>query len=140
MNMTVKVTGMDELKKEMKAVMEEMKKACGDGTEACADRLASIVRRNAPRGPTGNLQKAVTTKKLPDKPYYPAVTMVGLDYGIAPHQHLVEFGTGPREHASGKSVGAARPNPFFRQSIDEAHFVTDMMRSHCKKPIEKRGG
>jgi hypothetical protein len=130
--MIVKVEGMDVLKKEMKAVMEEMKKACGEGTEACADHLAGIVRRNAPRGPTGNLQKAVTTKKLPDKPYYPAVTMVGLDYGIAPHQHLVEFG---------KSVGTMPASGFFRKSIDEGRRqIVGTMQTYCRKPIERRGG
>lgn len=138
---TIKVTGMDALKKEMKAVMEEMKKACGEGTDACADRLAAIVRRNAPRGPTGNLQRAVTTKKLPDKPYYPAVTMVGLDYRIAPHQHLVEFGTGPRQHASGKSVGTMPASGFFRKSIDEGRRqIVGTMQTYCRKPIERRGG
>lgn len=139
MKMTFTVTGMDELKKEMKAVMEEMKEACGEGTEAAADRLAGILRRNVPEGPRGNLKKAVTTKKLPDKPYYPAVTMVGLDYGIAPHQHLSEFGTGPRQHRSGKSVGAMPATGFFRKSIDQGRKqITGTMASSCRKPIERR--
>ena len=136
MRMIVKVEGMDVLKKEMKAVMEEMKKACGEGTKACADHLAGIVRRNAPRGDRQSAESH-SPKKLPDKPYYPAVTMVGLDYGQAPHQHLVEFGTGPRRHASGKSVGTMPASGFFRKSIDEGRRqIVGTMQTHCRKPIE----
>lgn len=36
----------------------------------------------------------------------------------APHAHLVEFGTGPRHHASGKYVGFVAPRPFLRPAWD----------------------
>ena len=144
---TVKVTGMDALKKEMKAITEEMKRACGEGTDACADRLAAIVRRNAPdgppnpkRGPGLKIKNNVITKKLPDKPGYPSVTMVGIDAKVG-HQHMVEFGTGPRQHASGKSVGTMPASGFFRKSIDEGRRqIVGTMQTHCRKPIERRGG
>ena len=38
----------------------------------------------------------------------------------APHAHLVEFGTGPRFHKSGKYVGAVMPEPFMRPAWDAA--------------------
>ncbi len=135
-----KITGMDELKKEMNQLLQEMKEAAGEGVQDGAERLAEVVRRNAPRGPTGNLKDAVTTKKLPDKPGYPSTTLVGLDYGIAPHQHLVEFGTGPRYHKSGKSVGSMPASGFFRESIEQAGYVVDMVRTKAKNPVKKRGG
>jgi|GEM_PF-2677787 hypothetical protein len=140
MALKFKITGMDELKKEMNQLIKEMREATGEGVQESAERLAGVVRRNAPEGPTGNLGKAVTTKGLPDKWGYPPTTLVGLDYGIAPHQHLVEFGTAPRHHKSGKSVGAMPASGFFRASIDEAGYIVDIMRKHAKKPIKKRGG
>lgn len=36
----------------------------------------------------------------------------------APHAHLVEFGTAPRFHKSGKSVGRMPANPFVRPAWD----------------------
>lgn len=36
----------------------------------------------------------------------------------APHAHLVEFGTGPRFHKSGKYVGIMPPDPFLRPAWD----------------------
>lgn len=36
----------------------------------------------------------------------------------APHAHLVEFGTGPRYHKSGKYVGIMPPDPFLRPAWD----------------------
>lgn len=36
----------------------------------------------------------------------------------APHAHLVEWGTGPRFHKSGKYVGAAAPQPMLTPSWD----------------------
>lgn len=40
------------------------------------------------------------------------------DGSPAPHAHLVEFGTGPRTHASGKYVGAVMADPFMRPAWD----------------------
>lgn len=37
----------------------------------------------------------------------------------APHAHLVEFGTGPRFHESGKYVGAVMADPFMRPAWDQ---------------------
>lgn len=36
----------------------------------------------------------------------------------APHAHLVEFGTGPRYHKSGRYVGIMPPDPFLRPAWD----------------------
>lgn len=40
------------------------------------------------------------------------------DGSHAPHAHLIEFGTGPRRHRSGKNVGAVTPDPFMRPAWD----------------------
>lgn len=141
MALKFKIEGMEELKAEMNRLLGEMREATGDGVEACAESLAEIVRNNTPVGKTGNLKRAVGTKKLPNKWGYPPTTLVGVDYKIAPYQHLVEFGAGPRYHKSGKSVGAMPASGFFRRSIDQAAGrIENIIRSHAKKPIERRGG
>lgn len=40
------------------------------------------------------------------------------DGSHAPHAHLIEFGTGPRFHKSGKYVGYVTPQPFMRPAWD----------------------
>ncbi|TFL16429.1 hypothetical protein [Jannaschia formosa] len=40
------------------------------------------------------------------------------DGSHAPHAHLIEFGTAPRFHKSGKYVGAVSPDPFMRPAWD----------------------
>lgn len=40
--------------------------------------------------------------------------IVGAEYSIAPHQHLVERGTVARTHKSGKSTGVMPARPFMR--------------------------
>ena len=139
MKMKVEVKGMKELEREMKKVVAEMKDALQMGTEEAASSVANIIRSNAPAGPTGNLKKSVTTKLLPRKRDYPEVTMVGCDYSIAPHQHLVEFGSGPRYHASGKYVGQMPANPFFRRSIDGARgLIKNRIEERARGPIKRR--
>lgn len=47
--------------------------------------------------------------------------MVSVYVGAAPAKraHLTEFGTGPRQHKSGKSTGQARPFPFLRPAWEQ---------------------
>ena len=124
----VKITGMKELKQNMDAVIKELEDALEGGVDDAAEYAAGIVRRNTPVGPTGNLQAAVTTKPLPRKRNYPPNTMVGLDYKIAPHQHLVEFGT-----------VKSRANPFFRRSIDQAKAgIKGRIGDSAKSVIDRR--
>lgn len=126
----VKVTGMDEIKREMKRVVKEMEGELQMGTNEAAERVASMLKANAPRGPTGNLARSPATKPLPPRHGYPQVTIVGCDYQIAPHQHLVEFG----------SV-RSRANPFFRRTIDGARSaIRSVIRSRAENPIKRRGG
>ena len=128
MKMQVKVTGMKELQKNMADVVKELEDAMEGGTQEAAEYAAGIVRRNTPVGPTGNLKRAVTTKQLPKKAGYAPNTMVGLNYNIAPHQHLVEYGT-----------SRARANPFFRRSIDQAKSgIKQRIKEAGKGPIDRR--
>ena len=46
------------------------------------------------------------------------VSMLVGTTGVAPHAHLIEWGTGPRHHNSGKYVGAVSPNPMLQPAWD----------------------
>lgn len=135
MDIKVQVTGMKELEKELDRVAREMKDALCLGTEEAARAVGEIVRLRAP----GSIKRAVRTKPLPRKDKYPEVTLVGIDYHQAPHAHLVEFGTGPRYHASGKYVGQMPAQPFFRESIDMARgAVAGQIKRRARGPLDKR--
>lgn len=124
----VKVEGLKELQAEMNKVVKEMEDALQMGTDEAAGAVAGVVRANAPLGPTGNLRKSVTTKPLPRKSGYPQVTLIGCDYRIAPHQHLVEFGS-----------ARSSANPFFRRSIDGARgTIKSAIANRARGPLNRR--
>jgi len=65
----------------------------------------------------GNLKGGIVAKMFTNsRPGLPGA-FVAIDYRIAPHAHLVERGTAPRYHASGKYVGAMPPMPYFRPGV-----------------------
>ena len=131
----VKVKGMKELEKALSAITKEMTDELQVGTEEAASKVASIIRARAP----GSIADAVEIKPLPRREHYPEVTLVGVNYNKAPHGHLVEFGTGPRYHASGKYVGQVPANPFFRRSIDESRrMIKGTLRDRAEAPIRRR--
>lgn len=52
--------------------------------------------------------------------------------------HLVEFGTGPRHHKSGKFVGVMPPQPFMRPAWDQnRQQVLDTLTDEIRAEIEK---
>lgn len=73
-----------------------------------AKTIADNARNRAPRGPTGNLKRSLHARMLKQKTGYPVIAIAAVDRKIAPHAHLVEFGT---------SKMAA--TPFFRPAVDE---------------------
>lgn len=139
MKMQVRVEGIEELSRAIEDLRREMAGALEAGVDEAAQMAVPVVRSNAPEGPTRNLKKAVRTKKLPPRPGMPSVTMVGLDYGIAPHQSLVEFGSGQRYHASGKYVGQMPATGFFRKSIRQIRsLVRGAITARVREPIDRR--
>ena len=75
---------------------------------AGARKLRTPIRREAPKGPTGNLRKRIRAKtyKRGQRP------RGAYAWSAAPHAHLNIRGTQERFHKSGKSVGRMTPNPF----------------------------
>ena len=135
MSWRVEIKGMDKLNKEIDKIVQEMRDDLQMGTDEAANAVAAIIRSNAP----GSISEAVETRPLPQKEGYPEVTMVGVNYNKAPHAHLVEFGTGPRYHASGKYVGQMPAQPFFRRSIDGARgLIKNRIEERARGPIKRR--
>ena len=54
-----------------------------------AKSIADNARARAPKGPTGNLKRSIKSFKGRNK----GVALAVVDAKIAPHRHLVEFGT-----------------------------------------------
>lgn len=77
--------------------------------------LAKEARRRVPVK-TGALKRSITRKiRVNQRQHY---ALVGADYAIAPHQHLVEFGSAERKRSSGGSTGASPPQPFLRPALE----------------------
>jgi HK97 gp10 family phage protein len=126
---------MEDLRKKIEKVQKEFG---DDKIEPILVKAAEIVSQNVKHkikeGKTGNLKRAVITKILRSKESYPPTAICGIDRAIAPHAHLVEYGTTERFHKSGKSVGAAKQQPFFRPAWDESKGqVNAFIEMECKR-------
>jgi len=122
MQPTFKVTGMEK----MDAVIEKVRNSVGkDNVNDVALKQAEVIRdkieENAPAGKTQNLKRSPVAKKLDN------VVIAAIDRKIAPHAHLVEFGT-----------SRAPAHPFFRPAIDSCREkVADGLKDGIKDLIEK---
>lgn len=116
MKIDTKLEGQEELERKLAKMTESvgydrMEKIMYESAEEVRDELKTA----APAGPTGNLARSPVAKKMP-KSRSPVV-IAGIDRKIAPHAHLIEFGTVKM---------AARP--FFRP-------VWDRLRGKVNKEI-----
>lgn len=75
-----------------------------------ADLIAAEAKRLAPKGPTGNLKRGIVARVNKVNAHFmgQGSAYVGVDYHIAPHAHLVEYG------ARGGQMPA---KPFMRPAI-----------------------
>ena len=69
-----------------------------------AKKLRSLIRGRAPQGPTGNLKKGIVAKRFRYKIKNQPAVFVSVDYRLAPHAHLVEFGTQGQRMPSKKTI------------------------------------
>ena len=98
-------------------------------TGSAADHIRDTIKTFAPIGETGNLKHAVYARMVQG-----GNAQVGIDYGKAPHAHLVEYGTGVRRPKRGqvmrftidgrtvfvRDAGRMPRNPFFRRGTTVA--------------------
>lgn len=130
-------------------VLQELAKTTAKRTarKAMEDALSPVedaAREMAPVGPTGNLRRGVTISHRLTRSQARGAERDGPDVvnmyvgSDAPHAHLVEFGTGPRHHKSGKFVGAMPPNPWMRPAWDgNRDAVLDGLAAALRAQIEK---
>jgi hypothetical protein len=111
----VKVEGLEELHRDLVTMAEHI------APKALQPMLLEIAKPFAtklsavppPLGPTGHLRegvKAWSPRITPNRPF--AMARAGVRYKIAPHVHLVEYGTAERYTKSGARRGAARARLF----------------------------
>ncbi len=119
------VTGVAELVAKMKKLPgETRKKVLAKAFKAGATAVKRIMKQEAPKGPTGNLKKAIVVKKMKGKGVAYAVRP---KYSVAPHAHLVEFGTGMRtvknyfgQKGMRVEVGVMPANPFVTRTKERS--------------------
>lgn len=123
----MKIEGMDELDRNIKQLEKATgKKETGEVLVKQAYVIRDRIKDRAPVGPTGNLKRSPVARLMPESSSYPAVAIAGIDRKIAPHAHLIEFGT-----------SRAPAHPFFRPAIDESMpKVIDGIKDGLKKNIE----
>lgn len=82
-------------------------------------KAAKPIKDEAAAGAPGSIKKSmeIADKRLGRKVRSTKAVYVFVG-PTEPHAHLVEFGTGPRYHKSGKYVGKMPPNPFMRKAWD----------------------
>lgn len=102
MKPALKIEGLNSLKKGIENLEKTVEKAAGDSAFKSAEEIRDRIQSKAPLGPTGNLKRSPVARR------YGGVSIAGIDRKIAPHAHLVEFGT---------SHSAA--HPFFRPAVAE---------------------
>lgn len=125
---TIRIEGIPETTAKLKQLSSRLDgKAMGDNLLKQAQMIAEDARNRAPLGPTGNLKRSLHARMLGKKLRYPQMAIAAVDRKIAPHAHLIEFGT---------SRMSARP--FFRPAVDAyADKVLSNIKNGVKNLVEK---
>jgi HK97 gp10 family phage protein len=127
MNPSIYIKGIEELERKASKIAKEM---ASDETQLLLEQarlVRAAIRKQAPRGPTGKLRRSAYAKALPASTSYPTVAFAGIRPKIAPHGHLLEFGT-----------VKMRPHPFFAPAIDSVYSeVMSNIENGLKSAIER---
>ena len=118
LKITGRLEGVEKLTRKLEMLEDVVNKSRMDSSYRQAEELRDIIQQKAPLGPTGNLKRSPVAKK------YPPYAIAGVDRKIAPHAHLVEFGT---------SHSAA--HPFLRPSIMQ---FKDKVPEYFREDIAKK--
>ena len=158
----MKLEGIEEAEKVLKEMGDLLSmEIVREASYQMASDLRGVVKSEAPKGPTGNLKKAVKANLIKKKRgvgqnVYNPQAEVYIDPSIAPHAHLVEFGhllvkggklwTGGKKKLvpGGKVIGQVPGNDFFGRSIKKQRRVMeksaiDGLNKAIDKVIEKHG-
>ena len=105
--------------------------------------IADAAKAKAPKGPSGNLKKAIKVKRMERRGNQPAPYIAAVDRKRAPHAHLVEYGypgirIAKRGRFKGKQFGRMPAKPFFRPAVDAKQGeVAFMVQAGLKKLVEE---
>ena len=129
----VSLSGMDELNKNLEGLKGYVdSKDITRGLHSGLKIVQRIAKNKAPKGPTGNLKRGIVSGVFRRQVRGSPAVYMAIDYSIAPHAHLVEFGTKqrvPRKwgflqfEIDGKTIFAKHAKgmpakPFWRPAID----------------------
>jgi len=128
----ITLQGVGELKKkfgEMIAIIDDRKTE--NELLKSANILKNDIKRRAPKGPTGNLKRSIVARIFKRKITNQPAAFVAVDYRIAPHAHLVEYGHGGPHPASA--------HPFFRSAIDALkNKIVDIIEKGIWRILEEK--
>jgi HK97 gp10 family phage protein len=97
MNIGLKIDGIDELQKKLARLgRQAATKAQKNALREPAKMVQSAFVSASPTGDTGRLKRAQKTKWKTYRNSGSTIAVVGADYKVAPHVHLVEWGTADR--------------------------------------------
>lgn len=120
------------------------KQVLRNSLKAAALPVAVEAARRAPRGQEGgpHLADSITVStKLTRRQRTSRVKAGAVEVFVGPrarHAHLVEFGTGPRYHKSGKYVGQMPAQPFMRPAWDSRRrLALEILKRQIWKEIAK---
>jgi HK97 gp10 family phage protein len=116
MKSDISIENMEETIRKMSLYNENLRNEFKSIVEGSSKKIASNAKSNVNakfRPKTGKLYRAIKPKQF-DK-NGPAATVLPRK---APHRHLAEYGTQPRRHKSGKSVGSMPARPFMKPAAD----------------------
>ena len=122
------ITGIEETIKALSKASVQKQKEFEEVVRSSTKRVNRYAKSNlAGRQKTGNLRSSIRAK------YFwkdgPASTVFPRGRKGA-HRHLVEYGTGPRRHKSGKSVGSMKAYLFMRKAKkkEEPRFISEVKK------------
>lgn len=140
---TTSLSGLAGARANVKATRAKLRSSSvGAGIKSAAEKLRSKVEDAAPKGPTGNLKRAIKADTNPA--FATRITASNLaqyvyvDLKIAPHTFLIEFGTAQRKQKGGRRTGAIDPpQPFFRPTVASSrNEVRRLVEGTLRKAIQ----
>jgi HK97 gp10 family phage protein len=129
---SIKIEGVKELKLALDKLGEEIKDklqpALHKGAEIVAQKATSNIERNT-EPKTGRLSRSMVVKDMPYKDSMPLISIAAVDRKIAPHAHLIEFGT---------TKMSARP--FLRPALQSSQKeVEELIENTIEEVVNKAG-
>ena len=117
----VEAQGLEELQRDFRSLARKIEpKELKPILRKEAQRFAALLLPRTPLGPTGNLRKGVKAWTPPITARHPdAMARAGVRYRIAPHVHLVEYGTKERYNKRGAYRGVM-PARHFIMSLGDS--------------------